>query len=62
MFGYCKAKLFPQLVGLRVKLLVYSKCSAVVNKTGLIWPLSRDLLQKDSTVQGKSDLKSQVDN
>ena len=50
MFGYCKAKLFSQLGGLCVKLLVYSKCWAVVNKTDLIWPLRRDLLQEDSTV------------
>jgi hypothetical protein len=50
MFGYCKAKLFFQLEGLHVKLLVYSKCWAVVNKTGLIWPLPRHSLQADSTV------------
>jgi len=51
--GRCSAivkQIFSQLGGLGVKLLVYSKCWAVVNKTGLIWALPRDLLQADSTV------------
>jgi len=50
MFSYCKAKYFPQLGGFGVKLLVYSKCSVVVNTTGLIWPIPPHLLQKDSTI------------